>query len=118
MYVLFACVPVHVHVRVCVYECVRVRVRVRESVLCVSYVYSLSPTHMHSDPMGTRAKRVEEYMKKEKKHKHLIFVLNKCDLVPTWATVRLLCMCVCVCVCVWLRLTFVFACLFLLLKDA
>lgn len=26
-------------------------------------------------------------MKKEKQHKHLIFVLNKCDLVPTWVTV-------------------------------
>lgn len=36
------------------------------------------------DPMGTRCKSVEEYMKKETPHKHLIFVLNKCDLVPTW----------------------------------
>mmetsp|Transcript_19271 Transcript_19271/g.31674 ORF Transcript_19271/g.31674 Transcript_19271/m.31674 type:complete len:584 (-) Transcript_19271:1018-2769(-) len=38
------------------------------------------------DPMGTRSKRVENYIRKEKKHKHLIFVLNKVDLVPTWVT--------------------------------
>ncbi|SCU92531.1 LAME_0F00364g1_1 [Lachancea meyersii CBS 8951] len=36
------------------------------------------------DPMGTRCKSVEEYMRKETPHKHLIYVLNKCDLVPTW----------------------------------
>ncbi|CCH61559.1 hypothetical protein TBLA_0F00150 [Henningerozyma blattae CBS 6284] len=36
------------------------------------------------DPLGTRCKSVEEYMKKETPHKHLIYVLNKCDLVPTW----------------------------------
>lgn len=39
------------------------------------------------DPMGTRCKSVEEYMKKETPHKHLIYVLNKCDLVPTWVAV-------------------------------
>ena len=38
------------------------------------------------DPMGTRSKHIEEYLKKEKPHKHLILVLNKCDLVPTWVT--------------------------------
>lgn len=31
---------------------------------------------------------IETYLKKEKPWKHLIFVLNKCDLVPTWATKR------------------------------
>ncbi|KAH3900779.1 probable Nucleolar GTP-binding protein 2 [Saccharomycodes ludwigii] len=36
------------------------------------------------DPLGTRCKSVEEYMRKETPHKHLIYVLNKCDLVPTW----------------------------------
>ncbi|ODQ68200.1 nucleolar GTP-binding protein 2 [Nadsonia fulvescens var. elongata DSM 6958] len=36
------------------------------------------------DPLGTRCKSVEQYIKKEAPHKHLIFVLNKCDLVPTW----------------------------------
>ncbi|XP_015266387.1 PREDICTED: nucleolar GTP-binding protein 2 [Gekko japonicus] len=40
------------------------------------------------DPMGTRSPHVESYLKKEKAWKHLIFVLNKCDLVPTWATRR------------------------------
>lgn len=39
------------------------------------------------DPIGTRSPHVESYLKKEKHWKHLIFVLNKCDLIPTWATV-------------------------------
>ena len=40
------------------------------------------------DPMGTRSKQVEDYMKKNMRHKHLVFILNKCDLVPTWCTKR------------------------------
>lgn len=40
------------------------------------------------DPIGTRSKSIEAYLKKEKPWKHLIFVLNKCDLVPTWVTKR------------------------------
>lgn len=40
------------------------------------------------DPMGTRSKHIENYLKKEKPHKHLVLVLNKCDLVPTWVTQR------------------------------
>lgn len=40
------------------------------------------------DPMGTRSPHVERFLKKEKAHKHLILVLNKCDLVPTWVTQR------------------------------
>lgn len=40
------------------------------------------------DPMGTRSKSIEVYLKKEKPWKHLIFVLNKCDLIPTWVTKR------------------------------
>ncbi|KAM9724119.1 nucleolar GTP-binding protein 2 [Menidia menidia] len=40
------------------------------------------------DPMGTRSKNIETYLKKEKAWKHLIFVLNKCDLIPTWVTKR------------------------------
>ncbi|KAH7153033.1 NUC091 domain-containing protein [Dactylonectria macrodidyma] len=35
------------------------------------------------DPLGTRCLSVEKYLKEEAPHKHLIFVLNKCDLVPT-----------------------------------
>ncbi|EDO41341.1 predicted protein, partial [Nematostella vectensis] len=38
------------------------------------------------DPLGTRSKHIETFIKKEKSHKHLIFILNKCDLVPTWVT--------------------------------
>lgn len=40
------------------------------------------------DPLGTRSPPVEKYLKNEKAHKHLIFVLNKVDLVPTWVTQR------------------------------
>lgn len=43
------------------------------------------------DPMGTRSRQVEEFLKKEKPHKHLFFLLNKCDLVPTWITVSVSC---------------------------
>jgi nuclear GTP-binding protein len=39
------------------------------------------------NPMGTRCPAVENHIRKECPHKHLIFVLNKCDLVPTWVTV-------------------------------
>ncbi|WAR05036.1 NOG2-like protein, partial [Mya arenaria] len=38
------------------------------------------------DPNGTRCYQVEEFLKKEKPHKHIIFVLNKVDLVPVWVT--------------------------------
>lgn len=41
------------------------------------------------DPDGTRCRSVEKYIKEEAPHKHLIFVLNKCDLVPTGVAVRL-----------------------------
>lgn len=41
------------------------------------------------DPLGTSCKSVEDYMTKETPHKHLIYVLNKCDLVPTWVAVCL-----------------------------
>lgn len=39
------------------------------------------------DPMGTRSSYVENFVKKNAPHKHVIFILNKCDLIPTWATV-------------------------------
>ncbi|KKY35323.1 putative nucleolar gtp-binding protein 2 [Diaporthe ampelina] len=35
------------------------------------------------DPLGTRCRSVEKYLKEEAPHKHLVFILNKCDLVPT-----------------------------------
>ena len=38
--------------------------------------------------MGTRSRHVEDHLRKDARHKHLIFVLNKCDLVPVWVTRR------------------------------
>lgn len=35
------------------------------------------------DPMGTRCHSVEKYIKTEAPHKHLVFVLNKVDLIPS-----------------------------------
>ncbi|KAJ5675455.1 Nucleolar GTP-binding protein 2 [Penicillium macrosclerotiorum] len=35
------------------------------------------------DPNGTRCRSIEKYIREEAPHKHLVFVLNKCDLVPT-----------------------------------
>ncbi|KAJ1324434.1 nuclear GTP-binding protein [Microdochium nivale] len=35
------------------------------------------------DPLGTRCRSVEKYLREEAPHKHLIFVLNKTDLIPT-----------------------------------
>jgi nuclear GTP-binding protein len=38
------------------------------------------------NPNGTRTKFIEQYLKNKCPHKHLVFILNKCDLVPTSAT--------------------------------
>ncbi|WCJ23436.1 Nucleolar GTP-binding protein 2 [Euphorbia peplus] len=38
------------------------------------------------DPMGTRCYHLEKHLREHCKHKHMIFLLNKCDLVPAWAT--------------------------------
>jgi nuclear GTP-binding protein len=35
------------------------------------------------DPLGTRCHSVEKYLRTEAPHKHLVFILNKCDLVPS-----------------------------------
>ncbi|CCW69060.1 unnamed protein product [Phytomonas sp. Hart1] len=40
------------------------------------------------DPLGTRSTFLEDYMQREKKYKHFVLVLNKCDLIPLWATAR------------------------------
>ena len=42
------------------------------------------------DPMGTRCKHLEHHLKKDamKRHKHVILLLNKVDLVPAWVTKR------------------------------
>ena len=36
------------------------------------------------DPMGTRCLPLERELKKNRGHKHLILLLNKCDMVPSW----------------------------------
>lgn len=40
------------------------------------------------DPLGTRCHSVEKYIKTEAPHKHLVFVLNKVDLIPSKVAVR------------------------------
>lgn len=35
---------------------------------------------------GTRSSHIENHLRKNAKHKHLIFIINKCDLVPNWVT--------------------------------
>ena len=39
------------------------------------------------DPLGTMCESVLEYMRKEKAHKQVVLIINKCDLVPNWVTV-------------------------------
>ncbi|VVB00384.1 unnamed protein product [Arabis nemorensis] len=38
------------------------------------------------DPQDTRCHHLEKTLKEHHKHKHMILLLNKCDLVPAWAT--------------------------------
>jgi len=40
------------------------------------------------DPMGTRSYRIEKQLRENHRTKHMILLLNKADLVPTWATKR------------------------------
>ncbi|KAI0313222.1 NUC091 domain-containing protein, partial [Amylostereum chailletii] len=40
------------------------------------------------DPLGTMCDSVLEYIKKEKVHKLVVLIINKCDLVPNWVTAR------------------------------
>ena len=40
------------------------------------------------DPMGTRCRSVEKFLKKEKPHKYMVLILNKVDLVPNWVASR------------------------------
>ncbi|CAL1694840.1 unnamed protein product [Somion occarium] len=40
------------------------------------------------DPLGTLCESVLEYIRKEKAHKQVVLVVNKCDLVPNWVTAR------------------------------
>ncbi|CAI5534849.1 unnamed protein product [Closterium sp. Naga37s-1] len=36
------------------------------------------------DPMGTRCTYLEKHLRDKCPHKHLLLLLNKCDLVPSW----------------------------------
>lgn len=39
------------------------------------------------DPESTRSKTIEKYLGlPENEHRHLIYILNKVDLIPIWAT--------------------------------
>ncbi|XP_062090637.1 nuclear/nucleolar GTPase 2 [Humulus lupulus] len=38
------------------------------------------------DPQGTRCHHLERHLKEHCKHKNMILLLNKCDLIPAWAT--------------------------------
>ncbi|XP_002528567.2 nuclear/nucleolar GTPase 2 [Ricinus communis] len=38
------------------------------------------------DPQGTRCYHLERHLKEHCKQKHMVLLLNKCDLVPAWAT--------------------------------
>ncbi|KAG2491941.1 hypothetical protein HYH03_009674 [Edaphochlamys debaryana] len=40
------------------------------------------------DPNGTRCTFLEQHIRKHLRHKHIILLLNKCDLVPSWVTKR------------------------------
>lgn len=38
------------------------------------------------DIPGTRSRHIEKFLKKNSPHKHMVLVVNKCDLIPSWAT--------------------------------
>jgi len=40
------------------------------------------------DPMGTRCKHLEKEIRKNRPGKHIVLLLNKVDLIPTWAARR------------------------------
>ena len=39
------------------------------------------------DPFGTMCESVLDFIRKEKAHKQVVLIINKCDLVPNWVTV-------------------------------
>ncbi|KAG8902520.1 GTPase required for pre-60S ribosomal subunit nuclear export and maturation [Tulasnella sp. 408] len=40
------------------------------------------------DPLGTLCQSVIDYVKKGKSHKHVVYLINKVDLVPGWVTLH------------------------------
>jgi nuclear GTP-binding protein len=43
------------------------------------------------DPIGTMCQSILDYIRKEKAHKQVVLIINKCDLVPNWVTVSACC---------------------------
>ncbi|PAV22619.1 NGP1NT-domain-containing [Pyrrhoderma noxium] len=40
------------------------------------------------DPFGTMCESVLDFIRREKAHKQVVLIINKCDLVPNWVTAR------------------------------
>lgn len=40
------------------------------------------------DPLGTRSMALEEHLKKNCPHKHIVLLINKADLVPVWVVAK------------------------------
>ena len=40
------------------------------------------------DPLGTRSLALEEHLKKNCPHKHIVLLLNKADLIPVWVVAK------------------------------
>lgn len=40
------------------------------------------------DPIGTRSRFLESFLKRQYPHKHMVLLINKADLVPTWVSSR------------------------------
>ena len=45
------------------------------------------------DPLGTRSRHLEHHLKRDAKHKHMILLLNKCDLVSASSSLQTLILC-------------------------
>ncbi len=60
--------------------------------------------------MGTRCKHMERYLRKEARQKHLIILLNKCDLVCVVCGMCGMCMYMCVYMCVCICVVCVYIC--------
>lgn len=41
------------------------------------------------DPLGTRCRHLEQHIKKNARHKHMLLLVNKCDLVSSCTVCRL-----------------------------
>ena len=73
---------------------VKTRLNTQRSTKTLFQVIDSSDVIIHvldaRDPLGTRCRSVEKYLREEAPHKHLLFVLNKVDLVPSRVAVSFL----------------------------